>query len=145
MDIKVITVGKPTLSWARSAVEDYLGRLRKTARVEWLPLRGRQATDAGMLEASEGCLRVVLDERGQAWRSVELARWLEARELAAVRRVAFLIGGAEGHGEVVRSAAEVCWSLSPLTLQHEVALVVMLEQLYRAGTIRRGEPYHREG
>ncbi len=147
MNWKIITVGKPSLSWARSGVDDYMLRLSRTVKVEWVVLKegAKELVGKRMLEASEGCKRVVLDERGQAWRSVDLAAWITRQEQTAVKRAALLIGGAEGHAPVVRAAADVCWSLSGLTLQHELALLVVMEQLYRAGTIQRGEPYHREG
>ena len=100
---------------------------------------------AKMMAAAEGCLKVVLDEKGEAWRSLDLAKWMDQRQQEGVKRVALLIGGADGHTVGLRESADVCWSLSKLTLQHEMALIVVLEQLYRAGSILRGEPYHREG
>lgn len=100
---------------------------------------------AKMLAAAEGCVKVVLDERGASWRSVELAQWIDQKQQEGIKRAALLIGGADGHSEALRVAADLCWSLSKLTLQHEMALIVVLEQLYRAGSILRGEPYHREG
>lgn len=147
MHWKIITIGKPALSWAKSGAGDYLQRLRRHGQVEWRSLRDGTRTQVTqrMLEASADCMRVVVDERGCGWRSLELAEWVRKRELDGVKRVALLIGGADGHSEELRKRADLCWSLSPLTLQHEVALLVVLEQLYRAGTILRGEPYHREG
>jgi 23S rRNA (pseudouridine1915-N3)-methyltransferase len=135
------------LPWAKVGVDDYLKRLSRSWKLEWVVLREGPAsvTTKRMLEASEGCRRLVLDERGVAWRSVELAGWISQQEQQGVKRTALLIGGAEGHASEVRAAADVCWSLSALTLQHELALLVAMEQLYRAGTIQRGEPYHREG
>ena len=97
-----------------------------------------------VLEASDGSLRVLLDERGKLQRSTELAAWVRQRELSGCKHVSILIGGANGHAAAVRAAAQESWSLSPFTLQHELALVVLLEQIYRAGSILRGEPYHRE-
>ena len=146
MHWKVVTVGKPALSWARQGAEDYLKRLQRGGQWEWVVLKNapvEQVTER-MLAASEGCVRVVLDERGKAWRSLELARWVDTQQQAGVKRGALLIGGADGHSAVLRQVADVCWSLSALTLQHELALIVALEQMYRAGTILRGEPYHRE-
>jgi 23S rRNA (pseudouridine1915-N3)-methyltransferase len=147
MHWKIITIGKPALPWAKVGVDDYLKRLSRSWKLEWVVLREGPAsvTTKRMLEASEGCRRLVLDERGVAWRSVELAGWISQQEQQGVKRTALLIGGAEGHASEVRAAADVCWSLSALTLQHELALLVAMEQLYRAGTIQRGEPYHREG
>ena len=73
-----------------------------------------------------------------------LAKWIEARQNDGTKRVSVLIGGANGHSEEVRAAADEVWNLSAMTLQHELALVVFMEQLYRAYSIVRGEPYHRE-
>jgi 23S rRNA (pseudouridine1915-N3)-methyltransferase len=147
MNWKIITIGRPALAWAKAGVDDYVKRLSRSLKLEWVVLREGPArvTTKRMLEASEGCRRLVLDERGVAWRSVALAGWISQQEQQGVKRAALLIGGAEGHSDEVRAAADVCWSLSALTLQHELALLVAMEQLYRAGTIQRGEPYHREG
>jgi 23S rRNA (pseudouridine1915-N3)-methyltransferase len=95
-----------------------------------------------LLQASEGYKRVVLDERGQNPNTLAFKARLEAWELDS-KGVAFLIGGAEGHAQGVRDQADWLLSLSKLTLQHELALVVLLEQLYRVETLKRGEPYHR--
>jgi 23S rRNA (pseudouridine1915-N3)-methyltransferase len=76
--------------------------------------------------------------------SRELAARFSTWEMEAKRDVALLIGGADGHTEEVRREAGWLWSLSRLTLQHELALVVALEQIYRAGTIKNGLPYHRD-
>lgn len=134
------TVGKPRLEYARLGLEEYASRLRRSRKFELIHVReGTQAQEAQrLLEASEGFVRVVLDERG------ELVDTLTLRQrLAEWEKVAFLIGGAEGHTEQTRSQAHWLLSLSRLTLQHELALVVLLEQLYRVETLKRGEPYHR--
>jgi 23S rRNA (pseudouridine1915-N3)-methyltransferase len=86
---------------------------------------------------------VVLDERGQLPDTLALKTRLEAWEMGAEKGVAFLIGGTEGHAQAVRDQADWLLALSRLTLQHELALVVLLEQLYRVETLKRGEPYHR--
>lgn len=142
----IITVGKPSLPWARDGAADYLARLQRGARVECLHLReGTPAQiNTQMLEASEGSVRVLLDERGQQRRSMALAQWIKKNELHSTKRICLMIGGANGHSDELRSAADELWSLSSLTLQHELALVVLLEQIYRAYSILRGEPYHRE-
>jgi 23S rRNA (pseudouridine1915-N3)-methyltransferase len=142
----IITVGKPSLIWAREGATDYLTRLQRGSRVECIHLREGPAAQINkqMLEASEGSLRVLLDERGQQHRSMALADWIKRHELHGTKRVCLMIGGANGHSAELRAAAGELWSLSALTLQHELALVVLLEQIYRAYSIIRGEPYHRE-
>jgi 23S rRNA (pseudouridine1915-N3)-methyltransferase len=142
----VVSVGKPRLAYAKSGAEEYLSRLKHYLPVEWKQVREgtREQESERLLAASESCFRVMLDERGDKITSKALTANFEKWERQAVKTVAFLIGGANGHLPALREHADWLWSLSPLTLQHELALTVLLEQLYRAQTIRRGEPYHRE-
>jgi 23S rRNA (pseudouridine1915-N3)-methyltransferase len=146
MQFRIIAIGKPALDWAREGVADYLRRLQRYTKVELQYLKEGTAAQNSerLLKASEGCLRVVMDERGRQ-QTTEAARQCVDRweRDGAVKRVAFLIGGADGHTDALRREAGDLWALSPLTLQHELALVVLLEQLYRVHTIKRGEPYHR--
>ncbi|MCA1962603.1 MAG: 23S rRNA (pseudouridine(1915)-N(3))-methyltransferase RlmH [Prosthecobacter sp.] len=146
MQWKIVTVGRPALPWARTALEDYLSRLRRLARVEHVTVKEGplDTVEHSLWKASEGSLRIVLDERGTALRSLDLASWIEKQQILGTKKAALLIGGADGHSATLRQQADVCWSLSSFTLQHEIALVVMAEQLYRAYTILKKEPYHRE-
>jgi 23S rRNA (pseudouridine1915-N3)-methyltransferase len=139
---RIVTVGKPSLAFAREAVGLYLPRLERFAKVEVVHVR-----DGGrLLSATAGTLRVVLDEGGQlldtAGFTAQLGRWADD---PGVKAVSFLVGGADGHPDEVRAAADHLLALSPLTLQHELALAVLLEQLYRAHSILGGAPYHRGG
>lgn len=145
MKWQIVVVGKPALPWARQGMEDYSQRLRRMASVEIVTLKEGPPAQVGQraLQATEGAWRIVLDERGSQMPSVGLARWIEKQELSGRKRVALLIGGSDGHPPEVREAADELWSLSAMTLQHELALVVLLEQIYRACSINRGEPYHR--
>ena len=146
MTWRFITVGKPVFSWAREASDMYLERLRNHTKFEQVMIKDgpRKQVETQLLAASEKSWRIVLDERGKTLRSMEMARWIESRQMMGVKCASLIIGGAEGHSDVLREAADEIWSLSSLTLQHEVARVVLLEQVYRAHTILRGEPYHRE-
>jgi 23S rRNA (pseudouridine1915-N3)-methyltransferase len=85
---------------------------------------------------------VALAREGREWTSAELARRVDEWRLAA-RPVTFLVGGSRGLAAGLLERANARWSLGPLTLPHELARVVVLEQLYRAFTILRGEPYHK--
>lgn len=85
---------------------------------------------------------VALTRRGSGWSSEETARRL-GRWRDGGRDLAFLIGGSLGLSDEVLTAAEASWSLGPLTLPHELARVLVLEQLYRAATILHGHPYHK--
>jgi len=113
-------------------------------KMEHLKAASREEESNVLLERSKGMFRVVLDERGAEVSSRALAQKISEWEMQAKRDIAFLIGGADGHTDDVRQAAGWVWSLSKLTLQHELALVVVLEQIYRAYTIKGGMPYHRD-
>lgn len=141
-----MTIGKPRLAYARAGTEEYLARLAKFTSVRWLPQKNSDSAREGqaLLSASKGMHRLVLDERGEAWTSRDFARRVADWEVSGQRDVALLIGGADGHSPEVRAAADTLWSLGSLTLQHELALVVVTEQLYRAYTLRAGLPYHRD-
>ncbi|WP_457637407.1 23S rRNA (pseudouridine(1915)-N(3))-methyltransferase RlmH [Oceanithermus sp.] len=143
---RLAMVGKPKLPFASEGIELYLKRLRRWTSVEVVSVRGGGAADESseLERVTEGWFRILLDERGQQLRSTELARKIEGWETHGPQKLALLIGGAEGHTRELRERADWVWSLSPLTLQHEIALLVALEQIYRAYTITRGTPYHRE-
>ena len=145
MKWKIIVVGKPALGFAKLGVEEYLTRLKRYARVELVILKDGKREDVAerMLEASRGCRRLVLDERGDCPTTADLKERVDSWEGAAVKEVALLVGPADGHLERVREEADYAWALGRATLQHELALVVALEQLYRVYTVKRGEPYHR--
>ena len=143
----ILTVGKPGLAYARAGAEEYFSRLRHYGNFEWKQIKkGRRAEEGErLLAASAGFFRVLLDEHGALVDTRGLLGKFEQWELSGRGGgVAFLIGGADGHAEAVRGAADWVWSLSPLTLQHELALVLLLEQIYRVQSLRRGEPYHRD-
>lgn len=152
MQVSLVAVGKlrPAL---REVCNDYLRRLGRFVTVTEREVReaGRVTTDAlrrdaegkRLLEAiAPGSTIVLLDLDGTPWSSEDLAAQLDAWRHDGRAR-AFVIGGAAGVSAAVRSRAAVRWSLGPLTLPHELARVVVAEQLYRAGTILRREPYHR--
>ena len=140
----IIAIGKPKLEFAKLGIEEYSARLKPFAPVamHYLKAASPESESLALLDRSKGMLRVVLDERGAEVSSRDLAHKITAWEMQGPRDFALLVGGADGHTEALRQAAGWTWSLSRLTLQHEMALVVALEQLYRAYTIKAGLPYH---
>jgi len=139
MRYEVVAVGRVKDAALRAACDEYLSRLRRYARVEEREVKD----EARLLGAIPGETRLVaLSRTGQPWSSTDLAdrmgRWDQDG-----RDVALVIGGADGLPGGLLARAERVWSLSALTFPHELARVIVLEQLYRAFTIRRGEPYHR--
>jgi 23S rRNA (pseudouridine1915-N3)-methyltransferase len=139
MRYRVVAVGRVKDAALRAACDEYLGRLRRYAKVEEQEVKD----EARVLGAiPDGSRLVALSRRGEGWSSTALAEQTARWELEA-RDVILAIGGADALPAAVLARAERVWSLSPLTLPHELARVIVYEQLYRAHTIRRGEPYHR--
>ena len=146
MNWHLFAIGKPRLGFARDGVDEYAKRLRPLAgiTIEYLKPAGGDGESVALLRRSEGMYRIALDERGEQLNSRELAGRVGQWEQARLKSVALLIGGADGHGAELRARADWLWSLSRLTFQHELALVLVLEQLYRAYAIKAGLPYHRD-
>lgn len=147
MRFRVIVAGKPALAYARLAVDEYMKRLGRYGNYELTVVKAgdRDAVSERLLEASEGCHRIALDERGESPGTRGLLEKLEGLEMRGeVKAVAFLIGASDGHSQALRKRCDMILSLSALTMQHELALIVLLEQLYRIATIKSGAPYHRD-
>ena len=87
---------------------------------------------------------VLLDEGGKEYRSTEFAAWIEHKQNISTKRVVFVVGGPYGFSQAVYNAAHEKLSLSKMTFSHQIIRVIFLEQLYRAFTIMKGEPYHHE-
>ena len=147
----MVCVGRPDGGLFAAAVGAYLGRLAPLAPTELVSVRaGRQADVATRRRSEAQALRaqaigrtVALDERGTRWATAALAAHVSALELRGEGRLTLWIGGADGLDSELVAAADERWRLSDLTLAHELALVVLLEQLYRVATLRAGHPYHR--
>jgi len=146
MKWKFVVVGKPSLHYARSGIEEYLKRLQKYTGAELCTVRNGTKDDEGdrLLKGSEGSYRIVFDERGNSIDTQEFTQKVNDLEInGEVKLVSVLIGGAEGHSDKVKESADLMISLGKMTIQHELALLVAVEQIYRVYTVKRGEPYHR--
>lgn len=132
MKLQVFYIGKPRSRPLNEAGAEYVKRLGRYCRFEMKELK----TEAS-LEDNSKILHVALDPEGESLSSEQLARLLES----AGQDVAFYIGGAEGFSAKFKESADRLLSLSQMTLPHELARVMLLEQLYRAFTILGGHPY----
>lgn len=153
MRLTVVAVGRLKEAHWRAAADEYAKRLRPyaTVRVTEVADRdiSRDAASARSAEADDvlralppGAHLVALDEGGREMSSSELAAWLDALAVRGVSHVAFVIGGSSGLDPRLREAASESLALSRMTFPHQLARVLLLEQLYRAFRISRGEPYH---
>lgn len=154
MKISLVTIGQKLPDWANVACEDYLKRFPPDWRVEVKALKAEpregkpvpviMQLEAARMEAAieRGTRRVILDERGTRLTSVALAERTEAW-LNDGRDVALVIGGADGIDPAFKQTADEAIRLSDMTLPHALARVLLLEQLYRAWSLRHNHPYHR--
>jgi len=145
MNHEIIVAGKPALKYCKDGTEEFLKRLTRYGKYKLTHIKDGSSEDVSkrLFDASKGSLRIVMDERGACPTTTELVTLYNKWEMRGVKKVCFLIGASDGHTQELRDQADYVLSLSSLTLQHELALVVLLEQIYRLATIKRGEPYHR--
>ena len=147
MHIRLIVAGKPALAYAKAGVEEYLKRLTRHGGCELIIVKSgdRDEVSARLLEKSQGCYRIALDERGEQLGTRAFADRMDALATRGdIKSAAFLIGAADGHSESLRKSCDMVLTLSSFTLQHELALLVLLEQLYRVASLKSGSPYHRD-
>ena len=141
MRLDVIAVGRLREPALRSIADDYLARIRRYADCRELETKDDAALGRAV---PKDAFVVALEVDGEALTSAAFARHLERWFGLKKGRVAFVVGGAEGIPDEVSQRADARLSLSRLTLPHRLARIVLFEQLYRAFTILRGEPYARE-
>ena len=154
MTVSVMAIAGKPAAWVNEASDAYLKRMPRSWRmaVTLLP-PSKKSGDAGHRKADEwarvdsrlddDATLIVMDERGRGYSSREFANNIRRRRDAGERLV-FLIGGPDGVSEECRQRASQTLSLAPFTMPHEMARVVLLEQIYRAHTIIEGHPYHRD-
>ncbi len=141
MKVKVLFTGKTTDPWIRQGVEVYAGRIRHYVPFELTELRD----DSQILKSVRNSDHLVLlDEHGETFSSLDWARNLEQKTAHLPKDLVFVIGGPYGFPAEVRARCDESLSLSRMTFSHQLVRLVFLEQLYRAFTIIKGEPYHHE-
>lgn len=157
MKITLLTVGKTDKDWVRKGLETYSSRLKHYIpfTISEIPeLKNVSSLSREQIREKEGNLVlssvkdsdevILLDEHGKEMTSVEWAAVLEGRLARGGRGIVFVIGGAYGFSKEVYARADAKISLSKMTFSHQMVRVIFAEQLYRAFTIMRGEPYHHE-
>ena len=157
MNVNLLTVGKTDVKWVKEGLDVYASRLKHYVpfSVTEIPeLKKAAALSQGQIKEKEGELilkqvspqdtLVLLDEHGAEYRSLDFAAWLEKQLASGAKNLVFAIGGAYGFSEAVYKRADGKISLSKMTFSHQLVRTVFAEQLYRAFTILKGEPYHHE-
>lgn len=157
MKITLLTVGRTDVEWVRNGLDLYVSRLRHYvpfSLIEIPELKNVSALAREQIKQKEGelvlkalkpsdCV-ILLDERGREYRSIEFSAMLEDRMSRGGRDLVFVVGGAYGFSDAVYSRSDEKISLSKMTFSHQMVRTIFAEQLYRAFTIMKGEPYHHE-
>jgi 23S rRNA (pseudouridine1915-N3)-methyltransferase len=157
MKITLLTVGKTDRDWVKQGMDIYVTRMKHYfpfSIVEIPELKNASSLSEEQIKTKEGELIlknirpaedvILLDERGRAYTSIEFARVLQDKISYTGKDIVFVIGGAYGFAEAVRQRANSKISLSKMTFSHQMVRAIFAEQLYRAFTIMKGEPYHHE-
>lgn len=155
MDIAIMAVGRTQTAYLREGIEEYMNRLRRYAPctlTELPDVRRGRTMPQGEQKRREGemilerlqpsDIVVLLDERGHQRTSQQTAEWLQRHMASGRKRLVLVIGGPYGFSEEVYARADERLSLSAMTFNHEMVRLFLAEQVYRALTILRGEPYH---
>ncbi len=153
--IQLLLVGKTTDKHLETLIADYQNRLTHYVPFEVkvipdlkqgkLSFEQQKTLEGGKILAAvpNNARLILLDERGKEFRSVEFAAWIE-KQLATMPNIVFVVGGPYGFSQAVYDRADAMLSLSKMTFSHQMIRLLFVEQLYRAMTILRNEPYHHE-
>ncbi len=157
MKILLLTIGNTDKAYIREGIDDYIKRLyyyipfetkvipdlknRSTLSVE---LQKEKEGQMILNQVVTGDILILLDERGTEFSSVEFSKWMEKKMIAGTRQLVFVIGGPYGFSKSVYERSDFKISLSQLTFSHQMVRMIFVEQLYRAMTIIKNEPYHHE-
>jgi 23S rRNA (pseudouridine1915-N3)-methyltransferase len=157
MKITLLTVGKTDKDWVKQGIDIYASRMKHYfpfSIVEIPELKNVSSLSQDQIKTKEGELilknvkptddMILLDERGREFSSMEFAKALQDKISYTGKDIVFVIGGAYGFSDAVRQRSNSKISLSRMTFSHQMVRAIFVEQLYRAFTIMKGEPYHHE-
>ncbi|MDE6006534.1 MAG: 23S rRNA (pseudouridine(1915)-N(3))-methyltransferase RlmH [Muribaculaceae bacterium] len=156
MEIALMTIGKTSIPFVKSGIEEYNKRLKRYINFSIIELPDLKAKVSSELQqkqkegelildkTSSSDYMVLLDENGKEYTSMEFAGYLEKLMILGKKRIVFVVGGPYGFSEAVYTRADTKLSLSRMTFNHEMVRLFFIEQIYRGMTILRGEPYHHQ-
>lgn len=156
MKIKTIFVGKLQDRYLKEGIDTYLGRISRYAQVDLIEVEDDAVTvkadhsrakereaERILKRVSPDSVLVALDEKGKGMTSPDIAGFIQKLRDSGTKEISFAVGGSLGLGEKVRERADLVLSLSQMTFTHQMVRIILLEQIYRAFTIIKGEPYHK--
>ncbi len=155
MRLELLFLGKTKEKYLAAGIDDYAKRLSRYLKVEIKTLKEGKAKKGvpenlliekeseKLMQNSQGSYLVCLDRTGKQMDSLELAKQMERWEMQGIKKISFAIGGHLGLSSAILNKADLVLSFSPMTFTHEMSRLLLLEQLYRACTIKAGEKYHK--
>ncbi|MCX6238981.1 MAG: 23S rRNA (pseudouridine(1915)-N(3))-methyltransferase RlmH [Bacteroidia bacterium] len=157
MKILLLTIGNTDKKYMKEGLDDYVKRLSfyMSFEMKVIPdIKNRnslteelQKEKEGQLilnQVSSGDFLILLDERGTEFSSIEFSKWIEKKMISGIRQIVFVIGGPYGFSNTVYQRSDFKISLSKMTFSHQMVRIIFVEQIYRAMTIIKNEPYHHE-
>jgi 23S rRNA (pseudouridine1915-N3)-methyltransferase len=153
--LELLFLGKTKEKYLATGIDDYVKRLSRYLKVEIKTLKEGKAQKGvpenlliekeseKLMQNSQGSYLVCLDRTGKQMDSLELAKQMERWEMQGIKKISFAIGGHLGLSSAILYKADLVLSFSPMTFTHEMSRLLLLEQLYRACTIKAGEKYHK--
>ena len=157
MKILLLAIGKTSEEYLRTGISEYATRIQRYIDFDFeiiQNIKKGSTFNKEVLKQKEGDLIVskleksdfvvLLDEKGREFTSVKFSEYLQSKMITGMKRLVFVIGGAYGFSEEVHNRADSKIALSPMTFSHQIVRLIFLEQLYRAFSILKGEPYHHE-
>lgn len=155
MQVELLVIGKTNASYLQTGIDEYVGRMKHYVpfKMTVIPdIKNAKSLSQEQLKTKEGELilkpldkadiMILLDENGKTFSSVEFSKYMQTHMLSGRKRIIFVIGGAYGFSQAVYQRANGKVALSKMTFSHQMVRVIFVEQLYRAMTILKGEPYH---
>ena len=146
MTFRIIAAGKTSHQYAKTGIAEYLKRLKRYGKFELTHIKDGDSASVSkrLLDAAKGSYIIAMDERGKEFCSTAFAEKMRGwSDDPSIKTVTFLIGASDGHTDELRQHSNLLLRLSKMTMMHELALLTLLEQIYRGQTIIKGEPYHR--
>ncbi|PKP36905.1 MAG: 23S rRNA (pseudouridine(1915)-N(3))-methyltransferase RlmH [Bacteroidetes bacterium HGW-Bacteroidetes-15] len=157
MKITILVVGKTDKGYVCQGVDEYLKRLKRYIKTELVVLadvkNSKNLSVEQLIIKEEGLITaylgnssdiILLDENGSEYTSMEFSQFIQSKMLSGIKELVFVVGGAYGVSAQVKKKAQTHMALSRLTFSHQMVRLVLVEQIYRAMTILRGEPYHHQ-
>lgn len=144
MKFHIVTIGEPKLQYARDGFNEYIKRISAFHTVTVTHIKDNPQGPQKMLHLmSDAQFSILLDEHGKMFSSATLAEFIDEKAVSGISEIMFLIGGPDGHPADIQKKSHLKWSMSELTFPHDMAMLILVETLYRSSTISAGHPYHR--